>query len=34
MRTTNLIAIVLAVVLCSSWLGIVFYPSHAGFHEV
>ena len=31
MRTTGLIAIVLAVVLCSSWLGIVFYPSQEDF---
>jgi len=31
MRTPNLIAIVLAVMLCFSWLGIVFYPSHEDF---
>jgi len=31
MRNTSLIAIVLAVVLCSSWLGIVFYPSPQDF---
>jgi hypothetical protein len=31
MRNTTLIAIVLAIVLCASWLGIVFYPSHADF---
>ena len=31
MRNSYLIAIVLAVVLCSSWLGIVFYPSHEDF---
>jgi hypothetical protein len=31
MKSTNLIAIVLVVVICSSWLGIVFYPSDKDF---
>jgi len=30
-KTSNLAAIVIAIFLCFSWLGIVFYPSHEDF---